>query len=52
MSWPKFGIENAIHTLRKQYEKTNSDAVLLIDAENALQIYTPFYTTRYTELIN
>ena len=31
----KCGIEYAIHTLRKQYEKTDSDAILLIDAENA-----------------
>ena len=31
----KSGIEYAFHTLRKQYEKTDSDGVLLIDAENA-----------------
>ena len=31
----KCGIEYAIHTLRKQYENTDSDAKLLIDAENA-----------------
>ena len=31
----KCGLEYAIHTLRKQYEKTNSDAILLIDAESA-----------------
>ena len=31
----KCGIEYTIHTLRKQYEKTDSDAKLLIDAENA-----------------
>ena len=31
----KCGIEYAIHTLRKQYERTDSDAMLLIDAENA-----------------
>ena len=30
----KCGIEYAIQTLRKQYEKTDSDAILLIDAEN------------------
>ena len=29
------GIDYAVHTLRKQYEKTDSDAILLIDAENA-----------------
>ena len=28
------GIEYAIHTLRDQYSKTSTDAVLLIDAEN------------------
>ena len=31
----KCGIEFAIHTLRKQYEKTDSDAILVIDVENA-----------------
>ena len=31
----KRGIEHAIHTLRKQNEKTYSNAILLIDAENA-----------------
>ena len=35
MSWPKFGIEYAIHTLWKQYEKIYSNAVLLIEAEKA-----------------
>ena len=31
----KCGIEYAIHTLRKQYEKTDSDTILPIDKENA-----------------
>ena len=55
----KCGIEYAIHTLRKQYEKSDSDTILLIDAENAFNSlnrnlalkYIPFYITRYTELI-
>ena len=33
----KCGIEHAIHTLRKQYEKKDSIAILLIDAENAFK---------------
>ena len=32
---PTCGIEHAIHALRKEYEKTDSDAILLIDAETA-----------------
>ena len=57
----KSSIEYAIQMPRKQYEKTDSDAKLLIDAENAFNSlnrklalkkkhskYMPFYTTRYT----
>ena len=36
----KCGIEYAFHTLRKQYKKTDSDAILLIDAENAFNSLT------------
>ena len=31
----KYGIENAIHTLRHQSSKTSIDAVLMKDAKNA-----------------
>ena len=59
----KCGIEYAIHTLRKQYEKTGSDSILLIYAENAFNSLNrnlafknianilPFDTTSHIELI-
>ena len=31
----KCGIENAIHTVRDQYNKSSANAILLLDAENA-----------------
>ena len=47
----KCGMEYTIHTLRKQYEKTYSDAILLIDAENAFNSELGKYMPFYTELI-
>ena len=35
MTWQKCGNKYAIHTLRKQYEETDSDAIIRIDGENA-----------------
>ena len=40
----KSGIEHAIHALRKTYGDSDYDAILLIDAQNALTVSSPLTT--------